>query len=53
MRVIAGPVIGFADFFSDAGAAARQEPVDRRVALIGIAHLHFAQRQDAAGQTSH
>jgi glutathione S-transferase len=49
-EVIAGPIIGFSEPFSDAGAAARQETINRCVALIGIAHLHFAQRQHAVGQ---
>ena len=49
-EVIAGPVIGFAVPFPDISAAAGHEAINRRVALIGIANLHFAQRQNAVGQ---
>ncbi len=49
-EIIAGPVIGFAEPLADADAAAPQETINGRVALIGIAYLHLAQRQNPIGQ---
>jgi hypothetical protein len=44
-KVIARSVIGLSKPLLDAGAAASQETINGWVALIGIADLHFAQRQ--------
>jgi hypothetical protein len=49
-EVVAGPVVRFAEPFPDAGAAARQKPINGCVAFVRIADLHFAQRQNPLGQ---
>src|SRR5664279_725767 len=49
-EVGAGPIIGFAHPLPYLNAARTEKFIDRRVAFIKIAHLYFAQRQNAVGQ---